>query len=206
MNRKGILAVVSGFSGAGKGTLMKLLTERYDNYSLSVSATTRSPREGEKDGRDYFFVTREEFSRMIRDDELLEYARYVDNYYGTPRKYVEGELEKGKDVILEIEIQGALSIKERYPDSLLIFVTPPSAKELKKRLTQRGTETEEKIRKRLKRAAEEAVGVENYDYILINDDLEEAVLRLHRLIQDQHMRVGRQLDFISDMRGQLADL
>ena len=137
MNKKGILVVVSGFSGAGKGTLMKMLMENYDNYSLSISATTRAPREGEVNGKDYFFVTKEEFQRMINNDELLEYAQYVDNYYGTPRSYVESELEKGKDVILEIEIQGALSIHGRYPDSLLIFVTPPSAKELKRRLINR---------------------------------------------------------------------
>ncbi|MGI6079894.1 MAG: guanylate kinase [Candidatus Avilachnospira sp.] len=206
MNRKGILAVVSGFSGAGKGTLMKKLMEKYDNYSLSVSATTRAPREGEKDGKDYFFVSKEEFQSMINKDELLEYAQYVDNYYGTPKKYVEAELEKGRDVILEIEIQGALSIHGRYPDSLLIFVTPPSAMELKNRLINRGTETEENIKKRLNRAAQEAVGVENYDYLLINDDLDEAVERLHKLIQDQHMRVCHQLDFISDITKQLRTL
>ena len=206
MNRKGILAVVSGFSGAGKGTLMKKLMEKYDNYSLSVSATTRVPREGEKDGKDYFFVSKEEFQSMINKDELLEYAQYVDNYYGTPKKYVEAELEKGRDVILEIEIQGALSIHGRYPDSLLIFVTPPSAMELKNRLINRGTETEENIKKRLNRAAQEAVGVENYDYLLINDDLDEAVERLHKLIQDQHMRVCHQLDFISDITKQLRTL
>jgi guanylate kinase len=206
LNRKGILAVVSGFSGAGKGTLMKKLMEKYDNYSLSVSATTRAPREGEKDGKDYFFVSKEEFQSMINKDELLEYAQYVDNYYGTPKKYVEAELEKGRDVILEIEIQGALSIHGRYPDSLLIFVTPPSAMELKNRLINRGTETEENIKKRLNRAAQEAVGVENYDYLLINDDLDEAVERLHKLIQDQHMRVCHQLDFISDITKQLRTL
>ncbi len=206
MNKKGILVVVSGFSGAGKGTLMKMLMENYDNYSLSISATTRAPREGEVNGKDYFFVTKEEFQRMINNDELLEYAQYVDNYYGTPRSYVESELEKGKDVILEIEIQGALSIHGRYPDSLLIFVTPPSAKELKRRLINRGTETEENIKKRLNRAAQEAVGVENYDYILINDDLNESLERLHKLIQDQHMRVCHQLDFISDMSKQLRTL
>ena len=206
MIRKGILAVVSGFSGAGKGTLMKKLMEKYDNYSLSVSATTRAPREGEKDGKDYFFVSKKEFQSMINKDELLEYAQYVDNYYGTPKKYVEAELEKGRDVILEIEIQGALSIHGRYPDSLLIFVTPPSAMELKNRLINRGTETEENIKKRLNRAAQEAVGVENYDYLLINDDLDEAVERLHKLIQDQHMRVCHQLDFISDITKQLRTL
>ena len=146
MNQRGILIVVSGFSGAGKGTLMKELMKRYEEtYALSVSATTRNPREGEVDGREYFFKTTEEFEKMIAKEELIEYARYVENYYGTPRTYVEQQLEAGKDVILEIEIQGALKVKERFPDTLLLFVTPPSAKELRRRLVGRGTETMEGI-------------------------------------------------------------
>ena len=146
MNQRGILIVVSGFSGAGKGTLMKELMKRYEEtYALSVSATTRNPREGEVDGREYFFKTTEEFEKMIAKEELIEYARYVENYYGTPRTYVEQQLEAGKDVILEIEIQGALKVKERFPDTLLLFVTPPSAKELRRRLVGRGTETMEVI-------------------------------------------------------------
>ena len=147
MNQRGILIVVSGFSGAGKGTLMKELMKRYEEtYALSVSATTRNPREGEVDGREYFFKTTEEFEKMIAKEELIEYARYVENYYGTPRTYVEQQLEAGKDVILEIEIQGALKVKERFPDTLLLFVTPPSAKELRRRLVGRGTETMEVYR------------------------------------------------------------
>ena len=135
MNQRGILIVVSGFSGAGKGTLMKELMKRYEEtYALSVSATTRNPREGEVDGREYFFKTTEEFEKMIAKEELIEYARYVENYYGTPRTYVEQQLEAGKDVILEIEIQGALKVKERFPDTLLLFVTPPSAKELRRQI------------------------------------------------------------------------
>ena len=153
MNQRGILIVVSGFSGAGKGTLMKELMKRYEEtYALSVSATTRNPREGEVDGREYFFKTTEEFEKMIAKEELIEYARYVENYYGTPRTYVEQQLEAGKDVILEIEIQGALKVKERFPDTLLLFVTPPSAKELRRRLVGRGTETMEVIESRLARA------------------------------------------------------
>ena len=140
MNQRGILIVVSGFSGAGKGTLMKELMKRYEEtYALSVSATTRNPREGEVDGREYFFKTTEEFEKMIAKEELIEYARYVENYYGTPRTYVEQQLEAGKDVILEFEIQGALKVKERFPDTLLLFVTPPSVKELRRRLVGRGT-------------------------------------------------------------------
>ena len=139
MDKEGILIVVSGFSGAGKGTIMKELLEKYDNYALSVSATTRKPRPGEEEGKAYFFKTREEFEKMIAKDELIEYARYVENYYGTPRMYVEEQLKAGKDVILEIEIQGALKVKEKFPDTLLLFVTPPTAAELKRRLAGRGT-------------------------------------------------------------------
>lgn len=130
MKEKGILIVVSGFSGSGKGTIMRELLKKYDNYALSVSATTRVPRPGEEEGREYFFKSTEEFEKMIAKDELIEYARYVDNYYGTPRVYVEEQLEAGKDVVLEIEIQGALKVKEKFPDTLLLFVTPPSAQGL----------------------------------------------------------------------------
>ena len=141
MNRQGILIVVSGFSGSGKGTIMKELLKRYDNYALSVSATTRQPREGEVEGKEYFFKTREEFEKMIAKEELIEYARYVNNYYGTPRAYVEEQLDSGKDVILEIELQGALKIKKKFPEALLLFVSPPSANELNRRLVNPGTET-----------------------------------------------------------------
>ena len=137
MRHKGILIVVSGFSGAGKGTLMKKLLETYDNYALSVSMTTRSPREGESDGVEYFFSTKEVFEKEIESGGLIEYARYCDHYYGTPKAYVEEQLLLGKDVILEIEIQGALKIKNRFPEALLLFVTPPSIAELERRLTSR---------------------------------------------------------------------
>ena len=186
MKHKGILIVVSGFSGAGKGTLMKQLVHAYDNYALSVSMTTRKPRPGEQEGREYFFVNREEFEEKITNNGLVEYAQYCDNYYGTPREYVEKQLEKGKDVILEIEIQGALKIKEKFPTALLLFVMPPGAAELKRRLEGRGTESPEVIGKRLMRASEEAEGIENYDYIVINDKLEECVSQMHSLIQAAH--------------------
>ena len=138
----GILTVISGFSGAGKGTIVKRLLEKYpQNYALSISATTRAPRPGEQDGREYFFRSVDCFEKMIENDELLEYARYVSNYYGTPKAYVQEQLKSGRDVILEIEIQGALKIKEKYPDTLLLFVTPPSFEELERRLVGRGTET-----------------------------------------------------------------
>ena len=165
MKEKGILIVVSGFSGSGKGTIMRELLKKYDNYALSVSATTRAPRPGEEEGREYFFKSTEEFEKMIAKDELIEYARYVDNYYGTPRVYVEEQLEAGKDVVLEIEIQGALKVKEKFPDTLLLFVTPPSAQELRSRLVGRGTETMNVIEYRMSRAKEEAEGMEKYDYL-----------------------------------------
>ena len=203
MKHKGIFIVVSGFSGAGKGTLMKQLVHAYDNYALSVSMTTRKPRPGEQEGREYFFVNREEFEEKITNNGLVEYAQYCDNYYGTPREYVEKQLEKGKDVILEIEIQGALKIKEKFPTALLLFVMPPSAAELKKRLEGRGTESLEVIKKRLMRASEEAEGIENYDYIVINDKLEECVSQMHSLIQAAHFSPSRNEEFIENMRKEL---
>ena len=200
---KGILIVVSGFSGAGKGTLMKRLVSDYDNYALSVSMTTRQPRTGEVDGREYFFSTKEEFEKKIEEEGLVEYACYCGNYYGTPREYVEKKLEEGKDVILEIEIQGALKIKQKFPTALLLFVMPPSAAELKRRLVGRGTDTEDVIEKMLKRATEEAEGIENYDYIVINDNLEECVREMHGLIMAAHETPARNQEFINKVRKEL---
>ena len=204
MDRKGILLVVSGFSGAGNGTLMKELVGRYDQYALSVSATTRSPREGEVDGREYFFRTREEFEQMIAEDALIEHACYVGNYYGTPKAYVEEQLSKGKDVILEIEIQGALQIKKRFPDTLLLFVSTPDADTLKNRLVGRGTESMEVVENRLSRAAEEAEGIEQYDYFIINDDLDACVTQVHQIIQGEHSRVSRNLELINSIRNDIS--
>lgn len=206
MNRKGIIIVVSGFSGAGKGTIMKALTAKYDQYALSVSATTRDPRPGEENGREYFFVSNEEFEKLIHEDGLIEHAGYVDHYYGTPRKFVEDKLNAGIDVILEIEIQGALQIKKRYPDAVLLFVMPPSAKELVNRLKGRGTETDEVIKMRLDRACEESEGIENYDYIVVNDVLEDAVERVHGIICAAHNTPSRNQNFIDDIRKQLLEL
>ncbi len=206
MKRKGILVVVSGFSGAGKGTLMKQLLQTYNNYALSISMTTRAPREGEKDGREYFFVTKDAFENKIKQDELIEYASYCENYYGTPKAYVEEQLAAGKDVILEIEIQGALKIKERFPLALLLFVMPPSAEELIKRLEGRGTETAEVIKKRLIRASEEAKGIEEYDYIIVNNDLKECTRRLHELIEAAHNAPLRNIELIENMRQELEAL
>lgn len=204
MANRGILVVVSGFSGAGKGTSMKRLVKKYDNYALSISATTREPREGEENGREYFFHTKQEFEELILQDALIEYAQYVENYYGTPKAYVEKQLAAGKDVILEIEIQGALKVKEKFPNTLLLFVTPPSAQELKRRLVDRGTETKEVIDSRLRRAAEEAKGMSLYDYILINDDLEECVDTMHEVIQSQHNKSSNNVAFIEKIKGEVA--
>ena len=203
MNRKGIRMVVSGFSGEGTGTLMKELLKRYDNYAVSVSMTTRAPREGEVDGESYFFVDKETFERTIAEDGLIEYASYCGNYYGTPRAYVEKCLQDGRDVILEIEIQGALKVKEKFPEALLLFVMPPSAAELKRRLEGRGTESPEVIRERLMRASEEAEGIENYEYLIINDDLDECVREMNDIINAARRNPVRNRQLIADMRSEL---
>jgi guanylate kinase len=206
MKDRGILIVVSGFSGAGKGTIMKELLKRYDNYALSISATTRAPREGEAEGREYFFKTVQEFEKMIAKEELIEYARYVDNYYGTPRAYVEEQLSEGKDVILEIEIQGALKVKEKFPQTVLLFVMPPSAKVLKERLVGRGTETEDVVDFRMKRACKEAEGMDRYDYLVINDDLLTCVKEVHQIIRGEHKKTFRNQKLIEDIRKELNEL
>ena len=191
MKRRGLLIVLSGFSGSGKGTVVKSLLQKYDNYALSISATTRQPRPGEVDGREYFFKTREEFEQMIVEDKLLEHAQYVDNYYGTPRDYVEHKLEDGFDVILEIEIQGALKIREKFPDTVLMFLMPPTADELKKRLL---------------RAVEESQGVEEYDYIVINDVLDDCVEQIHEIIGNEHCKASNNLEKINQFRDELTNM
>ena len=203
MKHEGILIVVSGFSGAGKGTLMKRLVQEYDNYALSISATTRAPRPGEEDGREYFFLTKEAFERKIEEGGLVEYACYCDNYYGTPKDYVEKNLAEGRNVILEIEIQGALKIKKQYPGALLLFVMPPDAEELRHRLTLRGTETEEVIQKRMERAVKEAEGIEEYDFIVVNDDLDTCVKELHEIITAAGNTPLRNENFIENIRTEL---
>ena len=203
---KGILIVLSGFSGAGKGTLMKELMKTYDNYALSISMTTRNPRPGEVDGREYFFSTRETFEEKIAQNGLIEYAEYCGNYYGTPRDYVEEQLAKGKDVILEIEIQGMRKVKQMFPEMLPLFVTPPSAAELERRLRGRGTETEEVIKSRLLRAAGEADGVEDYEYIIINDDLQTCVSQIHGIGQAAKSATARNTQLIHDIRKEIGDL
>lgn len=195
MKKTGVLTVISGFSGVGKGTIVKKLVAE-QGYALSISATSRGPREGEVHGREYFFLTREEFHSMIENDGLIEWAEYVSNFYGTPKSYVEERLAEGKDVILEIEPQGALKVKAQYPEAVLIFIVPPSAKELEKRLIGRGTEAAEVINKRLKRAAEETTFISNYEYIVVNDDLDEAVNDIHNIIQAASHRRESVADFV----------
>lgn len=206
MKNKGLLLVISGFSGAGKGTVMKEIMKKYDDYALSISATTRLPREGEVDGREYFFKTVEQFKQMINENKLIEYANYVGNYYGTPKEYVENHLETGKNVILEIEIQGALNIKKLYPDAVLMFIMPPDAKELENRLRGRGTEDEKTVHARLMRAAEEAEGVEAYDYIVVNDDVTKCAERINDIVICEKSKASNNLDVINNIRRELKDL
>lgn len=199
----GLLIVVSGFSGAGKGTLMKKLLSEYDNYALSVSATTRTPRNGEVEGREYFFKSRQEFEKLIENDELIEYASFCNNYYGTPKDYVFKQRKSGKNVILEIEVQGALKVKEKYPDAVLIFVTPPDVDTLRERLKGRGTEGERDIRARLSQAAREAEFMKSYDYVLINDNLETAVRELNSIIGNHGDLKSDKKDFIEKIKEDL---
>lgn len=207
MSDAGLLIVLSGFAGSGKGTIMKKLLADYpDDYALSISATTRSPREGEINGREYFFKTKEEFEQMISENALLEHACYVGNYYGTPREYVEQQLKNQKSVILEIEIQGALKIKEQFPETLLLFVMPPTAQILKDRLVGRGTESADVVQQRLCRAVEEAEGCEVYDYLIINDVLEDSVAEVHRIIQSERKRMSRNVEKINIFKNELKQL
>jgi len=175
---KGLLLIVSGFSGAGKGTIVKSFLQKNKEVKLSVSATTRERRQGEIQGQHYYYITKDQFESMIDQGDMFEYASYVGNYYGTPKSFVMEELEKGNDIILEIEMQGALLVKEMYEDAIMIFVVPPHAGDLKDRLVGRGTEDMDAINNRLKRSFEETELMEHYDYLLVNDKLDDAVTSL----------------------------
>lgn len=196
MNKRGLLVIVSGPSGAGKGTVVNELIKD-DSYALSISMTTRKPRETEIDGVHYFFKSNQEFEEMIEKNELLEYAKFCDNYYGTPLSYVESKLEEGKNVILEIEVQGALQVKERYKDAILIFLTPQNITQLRERLEKRATETEEKIAMRMARAKEEIKLIDKYDYIVINNIVEEAVVSINDIVKIEKMAAKRHMSLIN---------
>ncbi len=185
---KGILIVLSGPSGVGKGTVCKALRQCAPDLIYSVSATTREPRQGEVDGVNYFFKSREQFQQLIAEDQMLEWAEYVGNFYGTPRKFVEETLNAGHDIILEIEVQGALKVKQKFPQGVFIFLLPPSMDELENRIVGRGTESEESIRNRMSVAMEEIRLMEHYDYAIVNDHVENACSRIQSIIVAEHCR------------------
>ena len=192
MDSKGLLIVISGPSGAGKGTICReLLQSNKGNLELSVSATTRKPREGEIEGINYFFKEKSEFIKMVEAGEFIEYAEVHDNYYGTPKKYVIDKLKDGKDVILEIDVQGGMKVKEAFPNAVFIFIMPPSFEELKKRIEGRGTESEQDICKRLRNAYGELEYINNYDYIVVNDDLKDAADKIKCILTAEKCRINR---------------
>ncbi|WP_423409987.1 guanylate kinase [Heyndrickxia sp. MSNUG] len=192
MQEKGLLIVLSGPSGVGKGTVRKELFSQPDTaFEYSVSATTRLPREGERNGVDYFFKSREEFEEMIKQDQLLEFAEFVGNYYGTPVEYVRETLDAGKDVFLEIEVQGASQVRRKFPEGLFIFLAPPSLSELENRIVTRGTETEDIIKGRMRAAREEIEMMELYDYVVENDQVESAAERVKAIVVAEHCRRER---------------
>ncbi len=198
MNEKGLLLVISGPSGAGKGTVCSAYLKEHSECALSVSATTRSPRPGEEDGVNYYFMSREEFREKIKNDGFLEHAVFCDNYYGTPKDAVMQMIDSGRDVILEIEVQGAMQVRAHYPEAVFIFVVPPTMEELENRLRGRGTESDEVVRSRLDRAKEEFNYTHKYNYILVNDTVENAVKRLDAIITAEKCRIERKYDYIKE--------
>ena len=200
MTKRGLLIVLSGPSGVGKGTVRAAIFSKGEQkFVYSISATTRLPRTGETDGVDYFFKTREEFEQMIQNKQLLEYAEYVGNYYGTPLEYVEHTLAKGKDVFLEIDVQGAIQVRDLMPDGVFIFLTPPDLNELESRIVNRGTDSDEVIAKRMKTAREELELMKYYDYSVVNDTVDNAVQKIEAIIQTEHLRIVRNLDTIEEL-------
>lgn len=200
MTKRGLLIVLSGPSGVGKGTVRAaIFSKEEQKFVYSISATTRLPRTGETDGVDYFFKTREEFEQMIQNKQLLEYAEYVGNYYGTPLEYVENTLATGKDVFLEIDVQGAIQVRELMPEGVFIFLTPPDLNELESRIVNRGTDSDEVIAKRMKTAREELELMKYYDYSVVNDTVDNAVQKIEAIIQTEHLRIIRNLDTIEEL-------
>lgn len=198
-DKRGLLIVVSGPSGTGKGTICKAIVEKRDDVFLSVSATTRQSREGEQNGVHYHFLSKAEFEQNIENGQMLEHAVFCGNYYGTPKKAVDQMLEAGKNVILEIEVQGAMKVREKYPEGVYVFVLPPSMAELRRRLTGRGTETDEVVEERLKTALKEFGYIEKYNYILLNDEVDKAVKRLESIIDAEHCRIERNTNIIEEV-------
>ncbi|MCR4606052.1 MAG: guanylate kinase [Eubacterium sp.] len=205
MSKKGVLCVMSGFSGAGKGTIVGELLKKSD-YQLSISCTTRKPREGEQNGREYFFVSRDEFEKMIASGDMIEYAEYAGNYYGTPKKAVNDWLMEGKEVILEIEVQGGMQVRKLFPDAVLIFVVPPSATELHNRLKNRGTENDDQIRLRLEQTTREVSYIKDYDYMIINENLDDAVEQIDGIINNQKSKPAFAEDTINKLKQELSEL
>ena len=200
MTKRGLLIVLSGPSGVGKGTVRAAIFSKGEQkFVYSISATTRQPRTGETDGVDYFFKTRGEFEQMIQNKQLLEYAEYVGNYYGTPLEYVENTLATGKDVFLEIDVQGAIQVRELMPEGVFIFLTPPDLNELESRIVNRGTDSDEVIAKRMKTAREELELMKYYDYSVVNDTVDNAVQKIEAIIQTEHLRIIRNLDTIEEL-------
>lgn len=205
MKDKGLLIVLSGPSGVGKGTVRKHLFKHYNNdFVFSISMTTRDIRPGERDGVDYFFRTHEQFEAYIEDNKLLEYAEYVNNYYGTPIDYVEETRAAGRDVFLEIEVQGAMKVKEKMPDAIFIFLAPPSLKELRSRIEGRGTDDEQAINNRLAKAADELKLIRYYDYVVKNDDVDYAAQKIRSIIESEHLKVERNLQHYTQMIEELT--
>jgi guanylate kinase len=196
----GLLVVISGPSGAGKGTICKMLKDKMTDLKVSVSATTRKPREGENEGESYFFISNDEFIKKINDDEFLEYAKVYGNYYGTPKKEVFKQLKAGNDIILEIDIQGALQVKKNYPKGVFIFILPPSLKELQNRIEGRGTDSKEVILKRMKCAYDELDYAFEYDYVVLNDEVEAAVNKIKCIIDAEKNRAIRKKAIINKIR------
>lgn len=202
MSKRGMLIVLSGPSGVGKGTVRKALFSQPGNdFQYSVSMTTRQPRPGEVNGKDYFFVSKEEFEQHIREGQMLEYAKYVDNYYGTPLKYINDTLDEGKDVFLEIEVNGAMQVRSKCPDGVFIFLTPPDLMELRQRLILRGTDSMEVINKRIHKAFGEIQMMQNYDYAVVNDQVDNAVTKIKDIIRSERLRVPRVMPDYLEMLG-----
>lgn len=197
--QKGLLVVISGPSGTGKGTVCKKLLSQRNNVRYSVSATTRKPREGETEGQNYYFISESQFLDMIEKDALIEWDKFCDNYYGTPKAFVESAIEQGTDVILEITVEGALEIKQKYSDCVLIFLLPPSFEELRRRIVTRATDSSEVIKKRLESATNEIKYAGKYDYVILNDSVEDAVLNIEKVLDAERLKPFRNVDLLNSL-------